>query len=483
MNTLHHPHAFRPTHAALSVVALLVFAGCSSAAPSRANATTPTPPTGGVGGHASDTPAPVPVAPTGFTGAGGLSPLAGLTEPELGLTGAPVDAAENLFQATFGREGADFDPDISRDGKWLTFASTQHRATSDLYIKSVTGQTVTQLTNDPANDVMPSFSPDGQRIAFASNRSGSWDIYVMGAKGGQAIQLTSEPSHELHPSWSPDGKNLAFCRLNPGSGRWEVWTIDVANPGVSSFLAHGLLPQWNPVTDHIAFQKPRERGERYYSVWTIQYDGAEAHNPTEIAGDPEFACVSPTWSPDGERLAFATVMNPGGPIVGGLGFKPTESQLWMVNLDGTGKVRLTEEGFVNVMPCWGGDGRLYFVSNRAGVENIWGLTPNRAIQTASFSTSPGMSPEPASATAHGAHAPAPSPAHAPAPAHAATAPFQVVPTGPSSVVSHPPATAHAGSAPTPMTTPVNPASPAGAEPKPAESAAAPTHDESSDHHD
>lgn len=315
------------------------------------------------------------------------SSLPGLTEGDLGPAGSPDDTSENLFQATFGREGADFDPDISRDGKWLVFASTQHRATSDLYVKNINGQTVTQLTNDGANDVMPSFSPDGKRVAFTSNRSGSWDVYVMGSSGGQPIQLTSEPSHELHPTWSPDGRSLAFCRLNPGSGKWEIWTVDVASPGVTRFLAHGLLPEWNPVNDTIAFQKPRERGGRFYSVWTIQFNGGEATNPTEIAGDPEYACVSPTWSPDGERLVYAAVANPGGPIVGGLGFQPSESQLWMVNVDGTGKSRLTEGSFVNVMPRWGGDGRVYFVSNRAGVENIWGLTPERAIQTASFDPS------------------------------------------------------------------------------------------------
>lgn len=363
--------------------------------------------------------------------------LSGLNEHDLFGGETPEDTAENLFQATFGREGSDFDPDVSRDGKWLVYASTQHRKTSDLYLKRVGGQTTTQLTNDSANDVMPSFSPDGKRVAFSSNRGGSWDVYIMGTNGGQPIQVTSEPSHELHPTWSPDGRTLAFSRLNPGSGKWELWTVDVASPGVSRFLAHGLLPEWSPSGDIIAFQKPRERGERFYSVWTLQFSNGEAQNPTEIASDPEFACVSPSWSPDGARLVYSAVANPGGPVVGGLGFQPTESQLWMVNIDGTGKTRLTEGSFVNVMPRWGGDGMVYFVSNRAGVENIWGLAPERAIQTASFDSE--------------------SPAHAPASASAHPAPHGAQPSHqnpPASALFAPQAgqgtTAHAKPTPSPM---------------------------------
>ncbi len=67
---------------------------------------------------------------------------------------------DNWAQATFTTEGSDFDPCISRDGKTLVFASTQHRPTSDIYAKSVDGRVVTQLTNDASDDVMPNISPD-----------------------------------------------------------------------------------------------------------------------------------------------------------------------------------------------------------------------------------------------------------------------------------------------------------------------------------
>jgi hypothetical protein len=61
----------------------------------------------------------------------------------------------NRTPVSFAMEGADFDPDISPDGRRLVYASTQHRMTSDIYVKTIDSRVVSQLTSDPANDVMP----------------------------------------------------------------------------------------------------------------------------------------------------------------------------------------------------------------------------------------------------------------------------------------------------------------------------------------
>ncbi|PKL33497.1 MAG: hypothetical protein CVV40_00635, partial [Planctomycetes bacterium HGW-Planctomycetes-2] len=218
-------------------------------------------------------------------------------------SGARLDGAENLRQVSFAHEGADFDPALSRSGDTLYFASTAHSATSDIFSKGVDGRAITQLTADPANDAMPAVSPDGSRVAFASNRAGNWDLYVMAATGGQAVQLTSDSAHELHPSWSPDGSMLAYCRLGEASQRWEIWVTEVDKPAVRKFLTQGLFPDWHPAGNKILFQRSRDRGDRFFSIWTIEYVSGDAQSPTMIASSDTAAIINPRWSTDGAYIA------------------------------------------------------------------------------------------------------------------------------------------------------------------------------------
>ncbi len=296
-----------------------------------------------------------------------------------------LDGLESLQQTTFATEGADFDPCISRDGSTIVFASTQHRATSDIYVKPVKGTTLTQLTADPAHDLMPAISPDGSRIAFTSNRLGSWDIFVMSAEGGQAAQLTTTSAHELHPSWSPDGSQLVFSRLGEVSGRWEMWVMDIDQPVVTEFIGYGLFPEWCPVAgtgahgrDQILFQRSRERSDRRFSVWTIEYKRDDASSPTEVVASQHAAIINPSWSFDGLRVAFATVPNPES---SGMhpDARPVSSDLWMIDADGSNRVNLTKGRYVNLMPTWSPSGRVFFVSDREGVDNIWSIRTNKAI--------------------------------------------------------------------------------------------------------
>lgn len=297
----------------------------------------------------------------------------------------PDDPGENLRQVSFSFAGGDFDPVISRDGQRLFFASTAHRPTSDIYVKNIDGRAITQLTTDPANDVMPAVSPDGARIAFASNRAGSWDLYLMNSTGGQAVQLTGESSQELHPSWSPDGKFLAFCRLGEKSGRWEIWVTEADRPAVRHFLTYGLFPDWHPTGSKIAFQRSREHGDRFFSIWTIDYTSGEATNLTEIASNPKSALINPTWSPDGEYLAATAVLEPNAGLAGQ---PPSFADIWIVQAEGGGRANLTGGKFVNLMPTWGPGNAVFFVSDRGGRNNVWATQSEQAMLAARGGQSP-----------------------------------------------------------------------------------------------
>ncbi|MGH7133877.1 MAG: TolB family protein [Phycisphaerales bacterium] len=327
-------------------------------------------------------PATLPDA-SAFTNANAFSPKTDYPTTDHGVM---IDAPEGLTQVSFAADGADFDPTVSHDGKFIAFASTQHRPTADIYIKQIGSRAVTQITADPGNDVMPAISPDGSRVAFCSDRNGVWNVFVVTTAGGQPAQLTAERTHDLHPTWSPDGKKIAFCRLGQMSGRWELWVLNTDQPSQAEFVGFGMFPQWCPVaatgksgTDRILFQRGRERGDRAFSLWTIDYKPGDASTPTEVVAVRGLATINPCWSPDGNWIAYALVnpLDPAGAF---------RSDLFIASTDGAATVNLTSGRYANGMPCWAADNRVYFISDRNGADNIWSLGTERAVAAAKSTT-------------------------------------------------------------------------------------------------
>ena len=276
--------------------------------------------------------------------------------------------ASGFAQLTYVDEGYDSDVSVDATGRFLVFASTRHNERPDIYRQRVGSQSVTQLTADPADDGFPSYSRDGRRVAFASNRVGSWDIFVMDADGKNVTQITDGPTQDLHPSFSPDGNRLVFSRFGGRSGRWEIWLANLVT-GERKMIGFGLFPDWSPDTsrDVIAYQRARQRGTRWFSLWCLELKNDEPLAPTEVAVSTNAAIVAPSWSPDGSELAFATVIEPSAAGEKG------QQDVWVVRADGTDRRRLTDGVGTNATPYWSSDGRVYFISDRGGTECVWSV--------------------------------------------------------------------------------------------------------------
>jgi dipeptidyl aminopeptidase/acylaminoacyl peptidase len=300
------------------------------------------------------------------------------------LDGHPprTNAARSDFgfqQHTYTDEGYDGDVHTDPSGKWIVFSSTRHHVKPELYLQRVDGTSVTQLTSDPAEDVQPVFSPDGRHIAFASTRAGSWDIYTMDLDGKNVTQVTSGPGQDMHPTFSPDGTRLAYCSIGGRSNQWELWVVNLTTRE-RKMVGYGLFPSWSPDknVDRIAFQRARQRGSRWFSLWTLDLVDGEARRITEVAVSSNAAIVTPVWAPDGKRLAFTTIVDPAQMNKGKL---RGQQDIWVIDADGGNRHRVTDGTGTNLSPSWAADNRVYFISDRGGQENIWSVRAEARVNS------------------------------------------------------------------------------------------------------
>lgn len=233
---------------------------------------------------------------------------------------------------------------------------------ADIFSVCPDGSRLEQLTDDPALDGHPAWSPDGTKIAFASERSGKNQIFLMNADGSDPVQLTEAYSNSW-PIWLPNGKEIAF-QTTDGQGLWWWRVLDLEShqtrqltePSYDHFFQRMA---WSPDGEKIAYMSLKEQQERNDNSSQIHVRGVDGSGDVALTHDI-WANIHPIWSPDGSQIAFLSERHGTYHIYA----------LYVMSSDGTAVQQLTDPIFsTGSIPTWSPDGEQIAIGDEMGV--IW----------------------------------------------------------------------------------------------------------------
>lgn len=199
-------------------------------------------------------------------------------------------------------------PSLPSSASDLVVLSLEENGYARLYAYHPQGVPFTRLTEGAWNDITPALSPDGEWLAFSSDRGGGYDIFLMEMATGEITRLTDTLGYDGAPSWSPDGmwlvhetyleENLELV-VRPVSGEGDFIRL-TSDPGADQ------QPSWSPGGRHIAFVSSRSGDPE---IWLADLDRGGAERFTNLSQSPRAAQTHPAWSPDGNELVWVSAQD------------------------------------------------------------------------------------------------------------------------------------------------------------------------------
>jgi len=252
---------------------------------------------------------------------------------------------------------------VSPDGQWLAFDSDRS-GNQDIYKVPASGGDPTQLTRNPGDDFMSSWSPNGREIAYYSFHQGSRQLRVMSADGGGVRPVVPLPVDQRAPGWSPDGMRLVFS--SEETGRMELYVVGRNSDSTWRAARRltfegGFAGRWSPDGREIAFIKGDE-------IWLLNIRTGTSRQLLRV-GDPATDPVPELlqWAPDGRTIYYKAFDREG------------RSSIWALpGRGGTPRplIRFDDPSRQSSRPEFDSDGKRLFFTLTEREADIWELDLN-----------------------------------------------------------------------------------------------------------
>lgn len=266
--------------------------------------------------------------------------------------GGPVDVArrvahqlaDDIVQQLTGQPGIAL--------TWIAFVS-KHGTGKEIYMMDYDGQRVRRITSTGSINLMPTWSPVGQRLAYMSWRTGAPAIDILESDGRISRAATTGGTMNISPDWSPDGRRIVYA--SNASGNSEVYVLDVG-AGRSARLTNSpaidTSPSFSPNGREISFTSDRSGSPQIYVM------DAEGMNVRRLTNDEAYADAA-AWSPKGDKIAYASR-------------RDGKFDIAVIDVATGMATALTHGEGNNENPRWSPDGRhLVFASSRAGSYDLY----------------------------------------------------------------------------------------------------------------
>ncbi len=240
----------------------------------------------------------------------------------------------------------------------IAYVAATGNNNKEIYVMDYDGANSGPLTTYRSTTIMPNWAPDGERVAFVTARRNAWNIEVMSILDRRVTEFPKPSGTTETPSWSPDASQVAYS-AHTAEGTTEIFAADWNGRNskrltVSKKGTINISPTWSKTGRQIAFVSDRSGTQQIY---IMDAEGTNVQRLIDEGGDAE----NPSWSPDGQFIAFAWKRRNSG-----------RYDIYIHDLARGQNSQLTGDAGDNERPSWAPDSRhIVFASTRTGRSQIF----------------------------------------------------------------------------------------------------------------